>query len=335
MFAAVSCWSTTESLFLTLENAQIPKFVFWFAVIGLYVLTAFCTKLALDSLNTNNYMEHRRLKFGLGLVGFIVLWLIFSMPTNAHTFFYKQMAKKTAIDELKYLESQFDNLTDTILYLDKYQNDWDAYYNSVHMALDQLKHEINDPHKLGFGDIAESKLANVEDLLKLRTGTIDRRGTHNNSLKERNMVCEYYDNVVKEHLDILYNQHLVKVRAYLATFKEKINDINPIRTEIKKRQAELNDPNFDRESVLVLSRKVIDKSYAILENTFPEDYHTNDEIYRSDRLIKVTKVWEDYFNHKFKNTDYTLWYWILLSIIVDLAAFAFFDIATRKDEFDL
>ena len=36
---------------------------------------------------------------------------------------------------------------------------------------------------------------------------------------------------------------------------------------------------------------------------------------------------------KFKKTDYTLWYWILLSIIVDIAAFAFFDIAFKKEDF--
>ena len=91
-FAAVSCWSTTESLFLTLESAQIPKWVFWIAVVGLYVLTSICFKLMLDTFNQNIYMENRTVKFIVSTLGVILLWIVFSMPTNAHTFFYKQMA---------------------------------------------------------------------------------------------------------------------------------------------------------------------------------------------------------------------------------------------------
>ena len=68
----------------------------------------------------------------------------------------------------------------------------------------------------------------------------------------------------------------------------------------------------------------------MLESSFGNQYQPDAKIYRSDRLTKVTKVWGDYFTGRFKETDYTLWYWILLSIIVDLAAFAFFDIAVRE-----
>lgn len=339
MFAFVSCWSTTQSLFLTLENSQIPKLIFWLVVVGLFILTAFCTKLALDSLNTNDYIEHRRLKFCIGLAGFIVLWLLFSMPTNSHTFFYKQMAKRTAEFELKYLENELINVTDTIQFLSKHQTEWDKYESSVLMALDQLKQEIKDPNKKGFAEIAESKLAHIEDLLNLKTGTIERRYPKNLSLAQLNLVCEYYDNVVKEHLNILENQHLVKVRQELVSFKDKKKSVGLILKDIKKCQIELNS-EIDKEESLAKSRKVIESSYAILETTFPlkenNDKKDNKEpVYKSDRLIKVTKVWEDYLAHKFRNTDYTLWYWILLSVIVDIAAFAFFDIATKKDDFDL
>ena len=82
-FATVSCWSTTESLFLTLEHAEIPKWIFWIAVVGLYVLTSICAKLVLDSFNQNIYMEHRTVKCIIGLLGVLLLWIAFSMPTNA------------------------------------------------------------------------------------------------------------------------------------------------------------------------------------------------------------------------------------------------------------
>jgi hypothetical protein len=76
-FAAVSCWSTVESLFLTLEHAEIPKWIFWIAIVGLYVLTSICFKLMFDTFNQNIYMDHRSVKFVIGLLGVLLLWLVF------------------------------------------------------------------------------------------------------------------------------------------------------------------------------------------------------------------------------------------------------------------
>lgn len=332
-FAAVSCWSTTESLFLTLESAQIPKWVFWIAVVGLYVLTSICFKMMLDTFNQNVYMEKRTVKFVVSLLGVALLWLVFSMPTNAHTFFYKQMAKATAVKELKHIDGELSNLTDTTVYINKYADEWNQYEAKVMLALDQLKHEIDNPQRYGFGPEAEAKLANIENLFGVKTGTIDRRGTRNTSKQERNAVCKYYDNVVKEQLDVKLTQHKTKISAFLADFQTKINEVKPIRRQIEKVLNDLDNPTFDREEVLKQARQVIEKSYAVLESSFGNLYKADPSVYRSDRLIKVTKVWGDYFRGEFKDTNYTLWYWILLSIIVDIAAFAFFDIAFKKEDF--
>lgn len=332
-FALVSCWSTTESLFLTLEGAEFPKWLFWIGVVGLYVLTSMCFKLMLDTFNQNIYMEKRTLKFFVGLLGILILWIVFSMPTNAHTFFYKQMAKSTAVKELEHIDSELYNLTDTTVYISRYADEWNDYESKILAALDQLKHEINDPHKLGFGDIAESKLANIENLLGLQIGTIDRRGTKNTSRNERNRVCQYYDNVVKTQLDVKLGQHKTKITAFLTNFQVKINEVAPIRKQIHKTLDDLNNPTYDKEAVLKQARQIIEKSYAVLESSFGNLYKADPNIYRSDRLLKVTKVWGDYFKGEFKDTDYTFWYWILLSVIIDIAAFAFFDIAFKRDDF--
>mgnify|MGYP006872988158 CR=1 FL=1 len=334
-FAAVSCWSTTESLSLTLENAQIPKWVFWVVVIGLFVLTAYCSKLFIDTLTDTGYMENRKPKFYVTLLGIIVLWLLFSMPTNSHTFIYKQMAKQTALNELKHVDSELVQLTDTAAYISKYNSEWAQYDSEVKMALDQLKHEINDPNKLGFGPIAESKLAHIEDLFNLKTGTIDRHKTITGTQKERNQVCAYYDNVVKEQLDVKLNHHSNQLRTDIINFLPKINAVRPLRRDIEKEIQDLDNPNLDREAVLKQCRQVIDKGYATLESTFNGLYHPNDKIYHSERLTKVTKVWGDYLKGKFSNTNYTLWYWILLAVIVDIAAFAFYGIAFKKDDYDI
>lgn len=331
-FAAVSCWSTTESLFLTLENAQIPKWVFWIAVAGLYVLTSICFKMVLNSFNQNIYVEHRTAKFVIGLLGVIVMWIAFSMPTNSHTFFYKQMAKSTAVKEMKHIDVQLEDLSNEEAFLASYNAKWNAFQSDVAMDLDQLKHEIDNPQQYGFGPEAEAKLAKIEDDFGLKTGTITRRATRNTRKEERNAVCQYYDNVVKEQLDVKKQQHDVEVAKSLADFRRRMSNVGPIRSAIKTTLEQLDDPKYDKEAVLKNARLVIGRAYAELESQFNGLYKYDENVYRSDRLVKVTKVWGDYFKGKFKNTDYTLWYWILLAVIVDIAAFAFFSIAFKKEE---
>ena len=306
--------------------------MFWIAVVGLYVLTSICTKLVLDAF-AKDYLEHRTVKLIVGLLGVILLWVVFSMPTNTHTFFYKQMAKNTAVNELKHVDSELQQLSSETAFLKKYEAEWDAFESKVSMALDQLKHEIDNPQRYGFGPEAEAKLAEIENLFDLKTGTIARRGTRNTTKQERNAVCQYYDNVVKEQLNVKSQQHDARIAQALEDFRERMKNVTPLRRDIKVTLDQLDDEMFDKEATLKNARKVIGRSYAELESQFNGIYTYDEKVYRSDRLVKVTKVWGDYFKRKFKNTDYTLWYWILLSVIVDIAAFAFFYIAFKKDEY--
>ena len=332
-FAAVSCWSTTESLFLTLESAQIPKWVFWIAVVGLYVLTSICFKMMLDSFNQNIYIERRTVKFVVGLLGVILLWIVFSMPTNAHTFFYKQMAKTTAVKELEHIDGELQKLSNETAFLAAHTNEWDKYEAKILGDLAAIKAEIRDFQNIGTGDKTEARVVDVEDDLGLKTGTIARLKARNNTQREINKVCEHYDKAIKEQLEIKKEQHDNNINRALADFKEEMKPIERLRQDIDKTLKEIEDDQFDKEAVLKNARKIIGKSYAELESKFNGLYSYDEHVYRSDRLVKVTKVWGDYFTGKFKKTDYTLWYWILLSIIVDIAAFAFFDIAFKKEDF--
>lgn len=331
-FAIVSCWSTTESLFLTMEHAQIPKWVFWIAVVGLYVLTSICFKMVIDSFNQNLYIEHRTVRFVVGLLGILLLWIAFSMPTNAHTYFYKQMAKNTAVKELKHIDGALQKMSSEHTFLISYNSEWDKFEADVLNALDGIKREIRDFQNPGTAAKTEARIVDVEDLLGLKTGTIARIKARNNLDEELNKVCEYYDKAVKGQLDIKKQQHDANVARAFEDFQEKMKQVPPLRRNISEILEQLDNEQYDKEAVLKNARKVIGQSYAELESQYNGIYTYDESVYRSDRLVKVTKVWGDYFKGKFKKTDYTLWYWILLSIIVDIAAFAFFDLAFRKEE---
>ena len=331
-FATGSCWSTTESLFLTLEHAEIPKWIFWIAVVGLYVLTSLCAKWVIDSFNQNIYVEHRTVKCISGLIIGLLLWLAFSMPTNAHTFFYKQMAKNTAVKELKHVDGELQKLSSEVTFLETYDAEWNKKEADILHALEGIKQEIEDFQNPGAAAKTDKRVADAETLLGLETGTIARLHTRNNSQNERNKVCEYYDKAVRRQLAILKQQHQAKAASALSDFQIRMKNVPLLRKDIDATLRQLDDDQYDKEAVLKNARKIIGKGYAELEAQFNGIYTYDENTYRSDRLVKVTKVWGDYFTGKFRHTDYTLWYWILFSIIVDIAAFVFFNIATKEDE---
>ena len=55
-FAAVSCYLTVGSIHLSMP--AIPIWCMWIAVVGLFVLTSYGTKMIMDSFNRNLMIEN-------------------------------------------------------------------------------------------------------------------------------------------------------------------------------------------------------------------------------------------------------------------------------------
>lgn len=86
-FAAVSCWATAESLHLLLSTW--PKALCWIVTVGFFIIASIGTKMIVDSLNQNIYLEKRGTYLVAGVLLVVVFWLLCSLPTNTHTFFYR------------------------------------------------------------------------------------------------------------------------------------------------------------------------------------------------------------------------------------------------------
>lgn len=98
VFASVSCWATAESLHMLLPSW--PE-VFCYAVtIGFFIIASIGTKLIADSFNSNVYVHNRGGKLAAGILIVAVFWLICSLPTNTHTFFYRSVASDVANDDI-------------------------------------------------------------------------------------------------------------------------------------------------------------------------------------------------------------------------------------------
>ena len=60
-------------------------------------------------------------------------------------------------------------------------------------------------------------------------------------------------------------------------------------------------------------------------------YIADNPVTKAKRMISVFDVWEDFIEGKYAGHGFT--FWIVISILVDIAAFIFFDIAFKKREY--
>ena len=164
-FAAVSCWATTESLHLLLPNWPLP--LCWIVTIGFFVIASLGTKMIVDSLNQDIYLEKRGIRLIGGIVLVLIFWLICSMPTNTHTFFYRATITDIATQDLSTTKSYLQQLRDNIKTAEFIKKKSDQLESDVNAQVIALENEIDNIANPGFGDKAKSHLDKIATTLQI------------------------------------------------------------------------------------------------------------------------------------------------------------------------
>lgn len=326
-FAAVSCYLTVDSIHLSLPG--IPKWCLWIAVVGIYVLTSYGTKMIADSFNRNIIMDKRGSKLVDGLIIVLVTWLLVSFPTNVHSLFYMKMSKPTAKSEQLYLINQFKQLTDKEVAEAKFNEDFGNKVKKVNAAKTALEAEIEHPERPGVGDNAERCLQKVEEELGIKIGTITRLSHIGRSQKEINTAIKFYSNQIDGQLKIQHEQQALQLVNHMKNFQREAKELKVQIKNMNTNISNLDNSEYDSEETLTQSRQLI---LTASETLASKGIKNNYNGYSSERLTNVTKVWADLFNGKFKATDYDLVYWILFSLVIDLAAFCFFNVSFKEND---
>ena len=148
-FATVSCWATAESLHLLLSTW--PPAMCWIVTIGFFIIASLGTKMIVDSLNQNIYLENRGMRLTGGIIIILIFWLICSMPTNTHTFFYRTVINdkvttdiSTTRGYLGQIKNNTNNKTQATIKVNELKN-------SVDVLLGELEAEIKNEANPGFG----------------------------------------------------------------------------------------------------------------------------------------------------------------------------------------
>lgn len=352
VFAIISCVATAQSLSLTLEM-EIPSWIsftmmFIFAF-GIYLLTSYCFKLVIDACNTDVYVEHRRRDFFLGIFGVLLFWLVCSMPTNTHSLFYTKTVDKVVVAEL---DNQKESLKSEIELLG---TDIDRRYNEEIQELgskvgdlqNKFMAEIDHTDRLGLGQEAFSILKNIATACGKKTDDVFLHTKQKNtSAKERNRIKDHYapqiNNLLQERINELNRSREIEMNTRAPKKKHLLDLITKI-DEVKVFFRDTNLPHQDR---IKAARQVLDNAYnnpeykdkilnnvdvLIDANAGHKDSNVESyKIYKTERLHSVFKLWGDYLSGKMQNLDFDMFYWVIISLIIDIAGLLFFAIAFRK-----
>ncbi|MDE7074360.1 MAG: hypothetical protein K2O69_04830, partial [Odoribacter sp.] len=136
-FASVSCWATAESLHLLLPSW--PSVMCWIVTIGFFFVASWGTKMIVDSCNQHIYIEKRGIRFIWGIFILLAFWLLCSMPTNTHTFFFRNIIHDKVTNDIATTQGYLAQIKDNIVTEEKIKLKCAELKNKVDIKLGELK----------------------------------------------------------------------------------------------------------------------------------------------------------------------------------------------------
>lgn len=341
-FAAISCWATAESLHLLLPDW--PQAAAWVVTIGFFVIASWGTKMITDSLNQNIYMEHRGLKLTGGIFIVLVFWLLCSMPTNTHTFYYRSHVKEivtqdigTTCDYLKQIRNKEHTSTEIT-------NDTVKVKVEIEGKIKALEAEIMNPANPGDGPYSREILRDIANSL----GTKDIRplSSKGNSKQDREKLCQAYEEMIYPQLRTkimsIVNEHKTKDHSDSKEAGDNLYQLEETKKAIEGKPNKLGrsiDLNDAEDMRFVCDR--INDGYVTIEKykdfvnftnaadrkKFYDEKNPQTEV---SQLLSVYDVWHVFLTGKAGGLHFA--FWIFISVLIDIAAFVFFDIAFKKED---
>ena len=336
-FAAVSCWATAESLYLSLD---LDITVCYVISIGFFIVASIGTALIVRGLNPNTSFENPGFAVWGGIFMVIAFWLLCSMPTNTHTFVYRDKVKKVVIEDVSTTINYLEKLRTNALQ-EKVINQ--AILNQrakIESKKDNLYREIRDTRNPGYGPYAKSIVSDISNDLgqEIRVSS-GFYGTLNQNMRE-DLISDLTSQINAALRLWEEHQRKLLLDGDTETFKQDAaQKIMPLRDLLYHVEYTPDSVDFyNRDFMSDCVHAPLKNGYTTIGNyceflQFKSEEEK--ELYKSnltkvDKIQEVFVVWQDIFRGKYNG--HGLWYWIVLSILVDIAAFIFFDIAFARED---
>ena len=337
--AALSCWATASSFMLIIP---LPWYVIWAMTIVFFVCASYAFKTIMEALNNDGSVENPKLKLWGGLVLLIITWVIISLPTNAHTFFYKLQIGNVVTEDLKTTETY----TEQLAYAGK-QNvskvDSAKYFATVRYCNNELKlfkAEATGTGPSGKRFIDRYSLQHIHNLNNELSNygkyAIVRPQTTRNDSDTKREVDNAQLNLDKS-LQELKKDFMVSTRNANQARKD-LQNIQVMKTVIDSlvQVGLISRPSSEEiikqaEGILILAYSNIktNEQYVYFNNEEDKELYTATNIEtRTSRFLHPYKVLGDFFTGKI---PFIFIFWLILSILLDVIGFISFDLAFKKD----
>lgn len=336
VLAAISCWATEHSFHLLIK--WMPEAFVWGLTIAFFIVASYGTKLIVDALNKDIWIDHRRRTFWIGTVLVLIFWFFMSMPTNTHTFFYNHNIGNKVQEDI----------TTTSTYLEQIksrQNVDSAYYivhNDVHEKFKLVEAEFNGiggTMRHGNGEYVRQLLGDINPILEkeLPGSSIKFNDDPRTFGKTDQRILTGYENQMNRSLEQIKDQNYKVSRTASTEAAEDIRKLGLMNDTIKV-MVELGSIHEDvitqAEGVILSGYTCVknNQKYVRFEKTSDKKLYTADNLEtNTKRMLSVIDVWVDFFKGKY---PISFLFYVLLSILVDVAAFLFFDFAFKKRDND-
>ena len=322
--AGLSCWATASSFHLLFPSW--PIVIVYGLTIAIFVLSSLAFDWMCKSFTDSHILSYPRARlFGWAAL-WLISWVIVSLPTNSHTFFYMFKIDDVVTKDLYVTKTYLNQLknrevVDTAGYnaIEKpVLKEWENFTNEV-------KHGNTGS---GFGEVASSYVAKINTLLPPEYSIpIPRNTNRATDAENTKLINEWFDNYIKPSLKTLKEEKFqvseeIKNQAeeyydYIGAFEDSIEALN--------QTAQISEPHVQQARGLLKKAYPIigqNSKYVIFNNIDDEKLYTAENVEtRTNRFLNPYYVVGDFFAGKLPFYFLLL---ILLSILVDVAAFIFF-----------
>lgn len=339
-FAGISAWATAESFHLSLDTW--PKVLCWVMAAGFMVVASIGTKLIVDSLNQNIDVDNRGWQLVGGIILLIAFWIVCSMPTNTHTFFYRSDIHRVVNDDIATTEAYLQQLERFTVNANYKTEKINHLKEQVELKLGELEGEIRNEANPGFGTKSKQILrefASLLDMPKMEQLSVGQNASRQQVIDAyRSKIYALRDAKIRE---IQNETEAAESSLFKNKAKEHLAELRNVRLAIDN-----GDLNLNIAEQVAAAEKVIDRAYKTIGaySEFVNFKGHDKEIYvpsdgkeaitKVKSTISVYNVWKDMLTTN-KYEGHGLWFWVVMAILVDVAAFIFFDIAFARREDDI
>ena len=334
VLAAISCWATEHSFHLLIK--WMPEPFVWGLTIAFFIVASYGTKMIVDALNKDLWMDHRRRTFWIGIILVLIFWLLMSMPTNTHTFFYNHNIGNKVQEDLTTTKTYLEQIKSRQNVDSAYFSIHDEVYNKFKLVQAHVGFETHDLHE-SVDPLFRDLLGDINPILEKEIpGSAikfnDEKWAWNNTDQS---ILTGYVNQMNKSLKAIKDQNYTVSRTAATEASEDIRKIDLMTDTIKT----MVETGSIHEDVITQAEGVILSGYTCIKNNqkFVKFKNSKDkELYTAEnletntkRMLSVIDVWMDFFRGKY---PISFLFYVLLSVLVDVAAFIFFDFAFKKRE---